>query len=596
MRPRLDRDGDALVVSGETYRLELDAIRPLARLTTPDGGPAMRLMLLSALDTNRGLDGTVALGSPEVTDEGAGSGDGAGSEEVGIAIEARSTVWPRKVTRLTCRPTEIRFEVEVEGRAALTDVRLLGGTYTGIPAWGGGRFFSAWTARTLFDPSPDDPKRIVFPASEPATIGVVGNSLPGRGHWFFTPAPFLFAGTAAVTDDPASTGGEPWHTLELRCGVDAATFTEVRYAPSLGGFCLELAYESQTLVDGAFSTPPLVIRLGADDPYRALESHAAALRAEGLAPTVERRRPDWWTRPIFCGWGEQCRQAKLEGVHPTALSRRDRYDAWLAHLRERGVVPGTITIDDRWQRTYGVNEADEERWPDLRGWIGDRHRDGQRVLLWFKAWDPEGLPPEACVSDPLGLPIAADPTSDAYRRILADALARMLGPDGLDADGLKVDFTAQTPSGPGMTRAGREWGVALLHRLLELVYHGAKAAKPDALVVTHAASPLFTDVTDMIRLNDLLRLDDPDPVAPAVPQMRHRARVAASVEPKMLIDTDDWCMPSLAEWRRYLAVKPELGVPALYYATGIDFSGEDFEPADYEAIVAAWRRWEELNR
>jgi hypothetical protein len=64
----------------------------------------------------------------------------------------------------------------------------------------------------------------------------------------------------------------------------------------------------------------------------------------------------------------------------------------------------------------------------------------------------------------------------------------------------------------------------------------------------------------------------------------------------MLIDTDDWCMPSLAEWRSYLAVKPELGVPALYYATGIDHSGEAFEPGDYEAIARAWRRWEELNR
>jgi hypothetical protein len=135
--------------------------------------------------------------------------------------------------------------------------------------------------------------------------------------------------------------------------------------------------------------------------------------------------------------------------------------------------------------------------------------------------------------------------------------------------------------------------VALLHRLLELIYRSAKAAKADALVVTHAASPLFTDVTDMVRLNDLMRLDDPDPRVPAVPQMRHRARVAASIEPGMLIDTDDWCMPSKAEWRAYLDAKPELGVPALYYATGIDHSGEAFDADDYAAIRAAWDRWKE---
>jgi hypothetical protein len=134
--------------------------------------------------------------------------------------------------------------------------------------------------------------------------------------------------------------------------------------------------------------------------------------------------------------------------------------------------------------------------------------------------------------------------------------------------------------------------VALLHRLLALVYRSAKEANPEALVVTHTASPLFTDIADMIRLNDLLRLDDPDPLAAAVPQMRHRARVVASIQPGMLIDTDDWCMPSKAEWRSYLAVKPDLGVPALYYATGIDYSGEAFDDDDYAAIRHAWARWE----
>jgi hypothetical protein len=51
-------------------------------------------------------------------------------------------------------------------------------------------------------------------------------------------------------------------------------------------------------------------------------------------------------------------------------------------------------------------------------------------------------------------------------------------------------------------------------------------------------------------------------------------------------------MPSKAEWRSYLEIKPELGVPALYYATGIDHSDEAFDEADYAAIRAAWGRWE----
>ncbi len=570
-------------IDTKAYRLAVDGAQPLARLADAAGEASMRLSLLAALDADRGLDGTVAHGPPRVDRT---------AEGCEIAFAVTSTAWDTKEIRLHCSEDELAFQASVTGTGRLTGVRLLGGWYTGNPPWGGGEFHSQWSARSLFDPSPDDPKRILQPAAEPATIGVVASSQPGRGHWFFTPAPFLFAGTAAIATDPDDPAASPWTTLELRCGIQAATFSELRYAPSLGGFSLELAYEGATAVDGSFTTPPLVIRTGVTSPYEAVRQHGERLRAEGAAPRVARSSQEWWTRPIFCGWGEQNRHAKLDGGHPTAASRRDLYDRWLGTLAEQGVVPGTVVIDDRWQTTYGRNEPDEDRWPALRGWIADRHAAGQRVLLWLKAWDPEGLPAEACVTDALGRAVAADPTSPTYEAILRESLGHLLGPDGLDADGLKVDFTAQTPSGPGLRRRGDAWGVALLHRLLALVHRFAKEAKPEALIVTHTPSPLFADVTDMIRLNDLMRLDDLDPFAPAVAQMTHRARVAAAIDPGLLIDTDDWCMPSKAEWRAYLSAKPSLGVPALYYATGIDHSGEGFDDADYAAIRDSWAAWE----
>ncbi len=575
--------GDGISVETNAYRLQVDAVQPVARLTDAGGSDPIRLFLLAGLDSDHGLDGTVAVSPPRLERDAGGCL---------LSYDVTSTAWDSKQIRLRCAENDIAFEVSVTGSGRMTTARLLGGWYTGNPRWGAGTFHSQWPAQTLFNASPDDPRRVVQPASEPATNGVVGSSLPGRGHWFFTPAPLLFGGTATDVTDAADPRAGPWTTLELRCAVEAANFSEVRYAPFLGGFSLELAYEGQTHVAGSFSTPPLVIRMGVSDHYAAVREHGDALRATGLAPTVTRNLPQWWSRPIFCGWGEQCRHAKLHGGHATTLSRRDLYDGWLDILAAHGVVPGTVVIDDKWQTTYGRNEPDVERWPDLQGWIADRHAADQHVLLWFKAWDPEGLPPEACVKDAAGRAVAADPTSPAYEAILRESLRAMLGSDGLDADGLKIDFTAQTPSGPGLSRVGNAWGVALLHRLMALVYRCAKEAKPDALVVTHTASPLFADVTDMIRLNDLLRLDDPDPFAPAVPQMRHRARIASAVDPGLLIDTDDWCMPSKAEWRSYLEIKPDLGVPALYYATGIDYSDEAFDEGDYAAIRAAWERWE----
>jgi hypothetical protein len=217
-----------------------------------------------------------------------------------------------------------------------------------------------------------------------------------------------------------------------------------------------------------------------------------------------------------------------------------------------------------------------------------RHARGQRVLLWYKAWDPEGLPAGWCVRSVDGTPIALDPNHPSARRAVADAVHGMLASDGLDADGLKIDFTARTPSGHALTTAGSGWGIALLKKLLAVVYAAAKEVKADALVVTSSPHPGFVDVSDMIRLNDMLRLDDPGPLAPVVPQMRHRAAVVRAACPELLIDTDDWCVPDRATWREYLEIKRELGVPALYYATHLDLSGEELEPDDYAALRRAW--------
>ena len=172
-------------------------------------------------------------------------------------------------------------------------------------------------------------------------------------------------------------------------------------------------------------------------------------------------------------------------------------------------------------------------------------------------------------------------------------LERMLGPSGLDADGLKIDFTARTPSGRGLASHSGAWGIALLHELLRIVYDSAKDAKPDALIVTHTPHPSFVDVTDMIRLNDMLRLEDGDIPASVVPQMRHRAAVARAACPELLVDTDDWCVPSLAAWREYLAEKPRLGVPALYYADKLDGAGEPLAAEDYAALRETWSAWRE---
>ena len=44
--------------------------------------------------------------------------------------------------------------------------------------------------------------------------------------------------------------------------------------------------------------------------------------------------------------------------------------------------------------------------------------------------------------------------------------------------------------------------------------------------------------------------------------------------PGVIIDTDNWPIKDRAMWRSYVKRQPELGVPALYFATHIDRTGE----------------------
>jgi hypothetical protein len=569
----------SFTVATRSYRLEVRDNGLFANVTSPTGDHWLSIRPLAAIDTFDGADETLAVEPARAVDERT------------VVVARQSTLWERSSVTIVCGDDALDVRTSVTGRGRLAVAQLLAARslVAGQPT---GFLPSGASFRTLFSPNPGDPGRLVRGAAEPAVIGVFGDGNPGRGHWFFTPAPLYFALTPADgIVDPLQIVPGGWVGLGLAAPIDELTFGELAYRPADRGFSLALDYDGHTDVDGDFELPAIVIS-PAVDPYAGLRRHRDELSKRGAAPPV-RPRPSaaWWNEPIFCGWGGQCALAREEGVPASSLATQATYDTFLATLERERVVPGTVVVDDKWQESYGTNLPDTAKWPDLPGWIAARHERRQRVLLWWKAWDPEGVPAELCVRTPDGRPVALDPTHPAARDLIREMTTRMLRSDGLDADGLKIDFTARTPSGQSLVLHGQGWGIALLHEFLALVYEAAKEAKPDALLITQTPHPAFADVADMIRLNDMLRLDDGEPFPSVVPQMQYRAEVVRAVCPELPIDTDDWCVPSLAEWRAYLEAKQLLGVPALYYADTLDWTGERLEASDYEALRGVWSAW-----
>jgi hypothetical protein len=584
----LTRDETRWAVDGGWYRLRGTVDGPVAWLDDRDGARWAELRLLASVDTRTAEDETLGIRGPLIEEGEPGS-------PIRLVWSLTSSTWDAKRLVLMAGPDAVEVTVEVEGSGELTDVMLLGGRVI-LPRATGRLLSGAWFS-SVVAAAPADPARIVQPASESAVIGVVSGSEPGRGRWFFTPAPFVVAASRNAGDDPAVIPAGPWLVFGLDAEPGAAGFTELRYVAIDRGFAFELDYDGHTRVSGSWHSPRLVLAT-APDPFSGIAAQSKRLAgARHLATRPARSTAAaWWREPLFCGWGAQCALASSAGQTLAAAAgyaSAANYDAFLDVLEREGIVAGTVTVDDKWQTAYGTNEPDLAKWPDLRGWIGGRHDRGQRVLLWYKAWDPEGLPDEWCVRSAAGIPIAIDPTHPAAEAVIRRSIRRMLGPNELDADGLKIDFTARTPSGRATVHHGREWGVDLLRRLLDIVADEARLVRPDALLVGHTPNTIVADAVGMIRLNDTLRLDDPEPDVDVVTQMRFRAGVVRAACPDHLIDTDDWCAPDLAGWRAYTAIKPELGVPALYYATHLDRTGEAFEPSDYELIRSTWAAYRE---
>jgi len=607
----VEKQGRTTRIRAAAYSLTLDpanvATVPYAVLRDPADRVWSALSLLSSVHTLESADETWRVEDCVVEPA---------PDAVRVVVRTRSTAWAEHALTLVCHPEALELSVRVRGRGRLADVLLLGGA--GVLVTGAaGSFASSVDVASLLVPAPGEPVQLVRSSHSAGQLGVVGDAAPGRLHALFSPPPLVFGLGREAPTGPTSVPAGDWLGLSLRAPVDQLSFTTLAYQPVDGGFVLRLAYEGHTAVDGAWSSPVLVLRPAASG-WDVLADHRRDLVEHGCAPAGAAAPAPWWSEPQFCGWGAQC--ARVEPPRPrpvggvavplpvggnavveqlerpvaaaaAGLARQDVYDTFLARLAAHSLDPGTVVVDDRWQAAYGTAEPDPAHWPDLRGWIARQHDHGRRVLLWWKAWDPAGLPAAECVRDAGGRPVAADPANPAYLERLAGMVERLLSPAGLDADGIKVDFSQRAPSGATLQGAPGVWGIAALHALLGTLYRAAKRAKPDALVVSHTVHPAFADVCDMVRLNDVSQADPAGSAVPVVDQLRMRHAVARLTLPHHLIDTDQWPMPGRAEWRRYVEAQAGLGVPALYYVERIGRTGEPLEADDLAAVAASWRRY-----
>jgi hypothetical protein len=315
-----------------------------------------------------------------------------------------------------------------------------------------------------------------------------------------------------------------------------------------------------------------------NDADEILTSYRASLSPLKRPAGSSSSHPSWWSLPIYCSWGDQAyaarmREGRLDEDNSSHYATENDLDHWLAIAAREKLPIGTVILDLGWMSGYGDFEPNPKHFADLRGYIDKLHAKGLHVLLWIPMYEATGTlfnldktnsdvaarHPEWLVHTRAGKRTDVfDYTNPDTRNYLRSRIHYLLSldPEGLNADGLKIDFIDRLPDPAVSTFHDPSWGIgeAMQAKVLELIYVSAKEAKADALVDSSFMNPLFHAWQDVIRLND--------DTSNAVETYWWRAWTA-SVNGVHLIDGDDWW--AMARYFVPLTLaKSAWGIPNIY--------------------------------
>ncbi|MBR2626552.1 MAG: hypothetical protein IKD23_09195 [Lentisphaeria bacterium] len=336
-----------------------------------------------------------------------------------------------------------------------------------------------------------------------------------------------------------------------------------------GGFAVN--YYGKKRINGVWRSPELVFTFPETCGEMLSEALEYAYEKALLPRPMKKELPSWWYSPIYCTWDDQTSMnfkgevdyLRMTGENPGRFCTEELTQRWLDILAGKGIEPGIVILDDKWQKSKVSAEPDTAKWPDLRRWIDQCHQRGLKVFLWNLAWHNEDIPAAEAITRN-GEIVAGDVTSPAYEKRLRQMIHTYFSdePGCLNADGMKLDGLLALPVGRGLHNHGNIWGLELQKRYLQIICDEAKKAKKDVCISTFAANPYLDEFTDMVRLGDMFtsRLTTED-------SLLWRAEVLRTTHPYKPLDTDSQLIYNTdPDYLDIMDVQESVGIPTLYNA------------------------------
>ena len=233
--------------------------------------------------------------------------------------------------------------------------------------------------------------------------------------------------------------------------------------------------------------------------------HRAQPSAKKLAATLT---------PQFCTWTAQVDRDKA-GDHQDEAFVTGIYE----ELKASGLKAGMLSIDDKWEGSYGNLRHSADRLPHFEQFLNKVHAEGYLVGLWAALMRCEhpadmGLATENMLQRPDGQPFFVsngdgqskyyimDFTQPEVAKVLEDVARKFIRT--YKPDLLKFDFGYEMPSVANAAPRDKKFtGERLMRKGLDVLINAMRKENPDLVVMYYNLSPLFLDYFDLYSPDDL---------------------------------------------------------------------------------------------
>jgi hypothetical protein len=218
--------------------------------------------------------------------------------------------------------------------------------------------------------------------------------------------------------------------------------------------------------------------------------------------------------PQFCAWTAQVDRNKAN-QHQDQAFVTGIYE----ELKASGLKAGMLSIDDKWEGSYGNLQHAEDRLPHFDQFLDKVHSEGYLVGLWAALMRCEhpaemGLTTEQMLKKPDGQPFVVggwdgatkyyilDFTQPEVAKVLEDVARRFIRT--YKPDLLKFDFGYEMPSVANAAPRDKKFtGERLMWKGLDVLINAMRKENPDLVVMYYNLSPLFLDYFDLYSPDDL---------------------------------------------------------------------------------------------